>query len=67
MKFEIKLTIEDARNICTFIRRSIYEQYKRNMEDCYSNKTENENRIANTITAFEDLRNQIIEQMNKGK
>ena len=63
MEFKIKLSIEEARNIRTFIRRAIYEQYERNMEDCSSTKEENENRIADTIIAFENLNDQLHEQI----
>lgn len=63
MEFKIKLSIEEARNIKTFINRTIYEQYERNMKDCYSTKAENDNRIADTIIAFEELRDQLQKQM----
>ena len=61
-EFKIMLTEEAARLICTFIRRSIFEQYERNMIEAGFTQEQNKQITYDTIDAFNDLREQIISQ-----
>ena len=61
-EFKIMLTEKDARLICTFIRRSIFEQYERNMSEAGFTPEQNKQITYDTIDAFVDLREQIINQ-----
>ena len=60
--FKIRLNEKDARLICTFIRRSIFEQYERNMSEAGFTPEQNKQITYDTIEAFDDLREQIINQ-----
>jgi len=61
-EFKIMLNKNDARLICTFIRRSIFEQYERNMSEAGFTPEQNNKIIYDTIEAFYDLSEQIINQ-----
>lgn len=65
MKIEIELTDRQASLIHTFIRRSIYEQFYRNMAEASDTKEEAENRTYDTIHAVELIRTAIEEARNK--
>lgn len=65
MKIEIELTERQANLIHTFIRRSIYEQFYRNMAEAGDTKEEAENRTYDTIHAVELIRTAIEEARNK--
>lgn len=60
--FNIMLTEKSSRLICTFIRRSIFEQYERNMSEAGFTPEQNKEITYDTIAAFNDLREQIINQ-----
>ena len=60
-EFKIMLTEKAARLICTFIRRSIFEQYERNMSEAGFTPEQNKQITYDTIEAFEDLRSAIGE------
>lgn len=62
-KFKIMLTEKDARLICTFIRRSIFEQYERNMSEAGFTPEQNKQITYDTVEAFTDLREAIAEQL----
>lgn len=64
MKIELELTNEEAHLIHTFIRRSIFEQFFRNMAEAGDTKEEAENRTYATIHAMEKIRN-AIDKANK--
>jgi len=61
MKIELELTDREASLIHTFIRRSIYEQFLRNMTEASDTKEEAENRTYDTIHAVEKIRTAIEE------
>ena len=61
-QFIIMLDENAARLICTFIRRSIFEQYERNMIEAGFTPEQNKQISYDTIDAFNDLREQIINQ-----
>lgn len=61
-EFKIMLDKKAARLICTFIRRSIFEQYERNMSEAGFTPEQNKQITYDTIDAFNDLREQIINQ-----
>lgn len=65
MKIQLDLTDREARLICTFIRRSIYEQYERNMYECGMSREEASNVISDTVYAFDTVRDQIIEALTE--
>lgn len=52
MKLEIELTDREASLIHTFIRRSLYEQYFRNMTEAGDTKEKAEDRAYETINAM---------------
>ena len=62
-EFKIMMTEKSARLICTFIRRSIFEQYERNMSEAGFTPEQNKQITYDTIEAFEDLRGAITEQL----
>ena len=59
MKIELELTEQEARLIHTCLRRSIYEQYFRNMAEAGDTKKQAENRTYSTIYAFDKIRTAI--------
>lgn len=61
-EFKIMMTEKAARLICTFIRRSIFEQYERNMSEAGFTPEQNKQITYDTIDAFYDLSEQIINQ-----
>lgn len=61
-EFKIMMTGKSARLICTFIRRSIFEQYERNMSEAGFTQEQNKQITYDTIDAFNDLREQIMNQ-----
>ena len=61
-EFKIMLNKKKARLICTFIRRSIFEQYERNMSEAGFTPGQNKKITYDTIDAFYDLSEQIINQ-----
>ena len=61
-EFKIMMTATAARLICTFIRRSIFEQYERNMSEAGFTPEQNKQITYDTIDVFNDLREQIINQ-----
>ena len=61
-QFIIMLDKKAASLICTFIRRSIFEQYERNMSEAGFTPEQNKQITYDTIDAFNDLREQIINQ-----
>jgi hypothetical protein len=65
MKIELELTDQEARLIHTFIRRSIYEQYFRNMAEAGDTEEEAKNRTYDAIQAVEKIRNAIADEWNK--
>ena len=62
-EFKIMLTEKAARLICTCIRRSIFEQYKRNMSEAGFTPEHNTQITYDTIEAFTDLRDAISNQL----
>lgn len=62
-EFKIMLTERAAILICTFIRRSIFEQYERNMSEAGFTQEENKTLAYDAIEAFTDLREAIKEQL----
>ncbi|MEE6207025.1 MAG: hypothetical protein VZR95_03115 [Alphaproteobacteria bacterium] len=62
-EFKIMLDEKAARLICTFIRRSIFEQYERNMSEAGFTPEQNKQITYDTVEAFTDLRDAINEQM----
>lgn len=62
-EFKIIMDKKAASLICTFIRRSIFEQYERNMSEAGFTPEQNKQITYDTIEAFEDFRKQIIEQL----
>ena len=65
-EFKIMLSDKAARLICTFIRRSIFEQYERNMSECGFTPERNKQITYDTIYVFQNLREQIISQKERG-
>lgn len=65
MKFTINLSEKEAKLVCTWIRRSIWEDYEKRIEECGYNTEENRNRIYDTIGAFSSIRDKITEQIMK--
>lgn len=61
-QFIIMLDEKAAQLICTFIRRSIFEQYERNMSEAGFTPEKNKQITYDTIDTFNDLREQIINQ-----
>ena len=57
MKIQLDLTEREARLVCTFIRRSIYEQYERNMIEA--------GMTSDQATEY-NIREQIADALNKG-
>lgn len=66
MKIQLDLTEREARLVCTFIRRSIYEQYERNMSEAGMTSDQVAEIVEDTATAFYDIREQIADALNKG-
>lgn len=66
MKIQLDLTEREARLVCTFIRRSIYEQYKRNMSEAGMTRDQVGDIASETIVAFDTVREQIADTLNKG-
>lgn len=62
-EFKIMLTEKAARLICTFVRRSIFEQYERNMSEAGFTPEQNKQITYDTVEAFTDLRAAIAEQL----
>lgn len=62
-QFKIMLDEKAARLICTFIRRSIFEQFERNMSEAGFTTEQNKQIIYDTVDAVNDLRDQIITQL----
>lgn len=62
-EFKIMLNEKAARLICTFIRRSIFEQYERNMSEAGFTPEQNKQITYDTVEAFTDLREAIAEQL----
>lgn len=62
-EFKIMLTENAARLICTFIRRSIFEQFERNMSEAGFTPEQNKQITYDTIEAFNDLREEINQQL----
>ena len=67
IKLDITLTDREAKLVHTFIRRSIFEQYERNMTECGFSYQENQDRIYDTIGAFNAIQTAIEEKMAKRK
>ena len=68
MKIKIELTQNQAALINTFIRRSIFEQFERNMFQCGDTREQTVNRAYETIEAFSIIRDAITETTNnRGK
>lgn len=65
MKLEIDLTEKESRLIHTFIRRSDFEQYLRNMSEAGDTKDQAETRAYDTISAFTEIRDAIEGAFNK--
>ena len=65
MKIKIELTQDQAALINTFIRRSIFEQFERNMFQCGDTREQTINRAYETIEAFSIIRDAITETTNK--
>lgn len=65
MKIKIELTQNQAALINTFIRRSIFEQFERNMFKCGDTREQTVNRAYETIEAFSIIRDAITETTNK--
>lgn len=65
MKIKIELTQDQAALINTFIRRSIFEQFERNMFQCGDTSEQTVNRAYKTIEAFSIIRDAITETTNK--
>lgn len=59
MKVELELTEKEARLIHTFIRRSSFEQYERNMAEAGDKDEESKTRAYDTISAFAGIRDAI--------
>ena len=66
MKVTLQLTDREARLILTFVRRSCFEQYYRNMNECVLTEQENKNISYETIEAFANVRDAISEKLNGG-
>lgn len=62
-EFKIMMSEKAARLICTFIRRSIFEQYERNMIEAGFTPEQNKQITYDTVEAFTDLRDAIVEQL----
>lgn len=62
-EFKIVMTEKAARLICTFIRRSIFEQYERNMSEAAFTPEQNKQITYETVYAFEYLRGEITGQL----
>lgn len=67
MKIELELTDKEAQLIHTFIRRSCFEQYARNMDEAGASKEETETRAYDTIAAFAGIRDAIEDEWKKRK
>lgn len=65
MTIELELSDREAILIHTFIRRSIYEQYLRNMAEAGDTPEETENRTYSTIHAMEKIRTAIANTRNQ--
>lgn len=62
-EFKIMMNEKAARLICTFIRRSIFEQYERNMSEAGFTPEQNKQITYDTVEAFTDLKAAIAEQL----
>lgn len=62
MKLEIELTEREASLIHTFLRRSTFEQYFRNMQEAGDDVEKANNRAYATINAFCTIRDAIEEK-----
>lgn len=62
-EFKIMMSENSARLICTFIRRSIFEQYERNMSEAGFTPEQNKQITYDTVEAFTDLRDAITSQL----
>lgn len=67
MKIQLDLKEREARLVCTFIRRSIYEQYERNMSEAGMTRDQAAEIAEDTAAAFYDVREQIADALNKGE
>ena len=67
MKFNINLSIDEARLIRLWIRRSIYEQYERNMNEAGLTKDETRNKSYDCISAFNTLDEELGKNLNNKK
>ncbi len=56
MKVVLELTERESSLIRTFIRRSIFEQYERNMREAGDTDEQAKNRAYETIEAFASIR-----------
>ena len=65
MKFTINLSEKEAKLVCTWIRRSIWEDYEKRIEECGYNTEENRERIYDTIGAFASIKDELTEQIMK--
>ena len=65
MKIKIELTTKEAILINTFIRRSIFEQFERNMFQCGDTREQTVNRAYATIEAFSIIQDAIDEAQRK--
>lgn len=66
MKFNLDISERQARLILTFIRRSTFEQFERNMSEAGFTVQENKNISYETIDAFCCVRDSLSEKLNKG-
>ena len=61
----VELTKREASLIHTFIRRSIFEQYERNMNEAGDTDDQTKNRAYETIEAFASIRDAIEENSSR--
>lgn len=59
MKFEIELTEREAFELHTFIRRSIFEDYIRAMDECNQTQEQTNDRVYEVIYALNKIRKEI--------
>ena len=59
MKIEIELTEREARELHTFIRRSIFEDYIRAMSECNQTQEQTNDRVYEVIYALSKIRKEI--------
>lgn len=67
MKIQLELTDTEAHLIHTFIRRSIFEQYQRNMQECGDTEEKSIDRAYATINAFTTIRDAIEDEWHKNR